>query len=488
MKKLTAILLASNIMLSMTSCDFMKNFDDLKSKDPNINITDEKEDRDEANTSESSEKRNEGSPEASREGSEKPEKTPTDESTERVEGTKYYKIEYLLLTTVRYSIYDSNGTVVLCEETDRPLEISMLGEDIVDICIGMGTGINVHKYYDVQNNRFSEEYSYVAASSGNLVAYIEGNSLSDRELVVRDIFDKNVFYKSFGLDFSPTVHDPIEAAIFTNGEAELNLVYLSERPPVSLSVTLPIRRASNEGEILSPDVIAMETYEAFLKNEIKTEFGYLKNYQEEYLMNYLWEWNGSIRYAYVDMDGDGRVELLVSGIDTFVFSYSHRYNRINWRNLYNFREMNRVYVDGSYSWNYGSSDGVSYGIKKNGKNIWRIENEGGSYTLYYIGEKSVTKEELLRYLEDNPTPEEVKFTAISGEGWNQVIDKERAKEIASEYWINEQTGKDYRILVSGQSAERYCVRLCTGSYYETDIDAILIDAITGEIIVPDDKG
>ena len=108
---------------------------------------------------------------------------------------------------------------MLSDETDRPLDISMLGDNIVDICISMGTGISIHKYYDVENNRFSEEYSYVAASSGNLVAYIEGSSLSDRTLVVRDIFDKNAFYKSFGLDFSPTVHDPIESATFTDGEA-----------------------------------------------------------------------------------------------------------------------------------------------------------------------------------------------------------------------------------------------------------------------------
>ena len=48
MKKLTALLLASNLMLSMTSCDFMKHFNDLKSTDPDIDFTDEKEDRDEA--------------------------------------------------------------------------------------------------------------------------------------------------------------------------------------------------------------------------------------------------------------------------------------------------------------------------------------------------------------------------------------------------------------------------------------------------------
>ncbi len=243
--------------------------------------------------------------------------------------------------------------------------------------------------------------------------------------------------------------------------------------------------------------IAMQMYEAFLKNEIPSESGYLKNHREDYLMDYLWERNGSVYYAYVDMDGDGQVELLVSGIDTFVFTYYHDSNVISIATTYNFREMNRVYVDGSYSWNYPGSDGVSYGVKKDGKDIWRIENEGGSYTLYYIGEESVTQEEMLKYIEENPSPEEVTFSSISGEGWNKVIDKERAEEIASAYWgindgdINEQTGKEYRVYVSGVVGEKYYVRLHSGYYYESDIDVIYIDAITGNILadlLPDGKG
>ena len=197
------------------------------------------------------------------------------------------------------------------------------------------------------------------------------------------------------------------------------------------------------------------------------------------------------------MDGDGQVELLVSGMDTFVFSYYHDSNVISIATTYDFREMNRIYVDGSYSWNYPSSDGVSYGLKKDGKDVWRIENEGGSYTLYYIGEVSVTQAEMLKYLEENPSPEEVTFTRISGEGWNKVIGKERAEEIASKYWnikdgdIDEQTGKEYIIYVSAIAKEKYYIRLCLGySPYDPDIDALYIDAITGEIVLyePNAKG
>ena len=66
------------------------------------------------------------------------------------EGT-YYKVEKVELTTVKYYIYDTNGNVVLSAETDRPIEISMLGEHVVDIKIGVGTGIASHKYYDAKN-------------------------------------------------------------------------------------------------------------------------------------------------------------------------------------------------------------------------------------------------------------------------------------------------------------------------------------------------
>ena len=475
MKRYIALLLCLIMMISLVSCDTANENKGTNNDTDNDTVNAEASGKDDAEE----------------------DTVPTDKADADT-NKQYYKIEEIELTRVRYYIYDSDGNVVLSDETDRPIDISMLGDNILDICIGMGTGISIHKYYDVQNNRFSDEYACVVASSGGLVAYIDGESLSDRTLVVRDIFDVDIFYKVFELDFSPRVSSPIESAIFTEGEAELEVVYLGEIPPVSLSITLPIRSDSGEGETLSQAERAMKMYEAFLKNEIPSESGYLKNHREEYLMDYLWERNGSVHYAYVDMDGDGQVELLVCGIDTFVFSYYHDSNAISIATVYNFRAMNRVYADGSYSWNYPGSDGVTYGLKKDGKDIWRIENEGGENPRYYIGDRSVTEEEMLKYLEDNPRPEEVNFTRISGEGWNKVIGEERAEEIASEYWnikdgdINEQTGNEYRIYVSGMKKEIYCVTLrCSEKYNDPDIDIIYIDAITGEILtgfLPDGKG
>lgn len=152
----------------------------------------------------------------------------------------YYKVEKIELTTVRYTIYDAKGNAVLTEQTDRPLEISMLGEKVVDICIGMGTGLSVHKYYNVEENCFSQEYTYVAAATENLVAYIDGSSLADRKLVVRNIFDAELFYREFVLDFSETMTNPLIEARFTNDEIGLDLAYYTEKTPVKVTETLPI--------------------------------------------------------------------------------------------------------------------------------------------------------------------------------------------------------------------------------------------------------
>ena len=357
--------------------------------------------------------------------------TETLENDDATTDKQYYKIEEIELTKVRYYIYDSDGNTVLSDETDRPLDISMLGDHIVDICIGMGTGLSIHKYYDVQCNRFSEEYSYVAAASGNLVAYID-TSMEDpminRVLVVRDIFDKNIFYKSFGLDFSPTVHDPIESASFSDGEAELEVVYLSERPPIPLSITLPIRRASGEGEILSQAEIAMEMYEAALKNEIKVyetdieEYNHLKDCKTPYNRIPLCELE-SLRYVYMDVDGDSINELVIDCGDTLILRY---YEGTVYIYSFIFRNLYYLNTDGSYSWShtgtdfeYGENQIYFEGADLKTRELWRIVNDGEPDAEYYIGDRQVTQEEILKYFEDD-SKSKVEFSPLEMPWQNKI--------------------------------------------------------------------
>ena len=343
--------------------------------------------------------------------------TETLENDDATTDKQYYKIEEIELTKVRYYIYDSDGNTVLSDETDRPLDISMLGDHIVDICIGMGTGLSIHKYYDVQCNRFSEEYSYVAAASGNLVAYIDTSMedpMTNRVLVVRDIFDKNIFYKSFGLDFSPTVHDPIESASFSDGEAELDVVYLSERPPVPLSITLPIRRASGEGENLSQAERAMKMYAQTLSG--------LASYTTPYSGIPFCECE-NLGYAYVDLDGDSVNELIIDCGDTLILRY---YEGTVSFYEFPFRSLYYLQIDGSYSWNHTGSD-FEYGENQiyfegadlKTRELWRIVNDGEPDAEYYIGDRQVTQEEILKYFEDD-SKSKVEFSPLEMPWQNKI--------------------------------------------------------------------
>lgn len=143
---------------------------------------------------------------------------------------------------VCYDIYNASGKTVLSDKTDRPLEINMINDDIVDIAIGMGTGLSVHKYYKVSQDIFSQEYSYVVANQDDLVAYIDiskENPLENRRVTVRDIFDGNSFSKSFNLDFA-AVDTPVLSAAFSSDGQSLNLTYLSSDNQKQTKISLPL--------------------------------------------------------------------------------------------------------------------------------------------------------------------------------------------------------------------------------------------------------
>ena len=356
---------------------------------------------------------------------------------------------------MRYSIYDLNGNIVLREETDRPLTVSMLNENVVDIRVGMGTGIVRHKYYDIQNNRFSQDYDYVAATSGNLVAYIDcsmADPMYNRKLVVRDIFDASTFCKSFSLYFSTVgvlAQTPILSASFTEGEDELELVYLSGVSCVQLTATLPIRHVVSPEEVSPEAEKAMQAYEAVLQNKLKVfdtdayEFFYIRNGRRPYDRTPLSELT-DVKYAYMDLDGDTVNELIIDCGDTLILRY---YEGTVYMYSFTFRNMYDLNTDGSYSWNhmgtdfeYGAKRLAFDGAKRCDKELWRIVNDGEPNAAYYIEEKQVSREELLAYLENNPEAR-VTFAPLelSMEG---AVSQEEALKIADEYWGGVDGGED----------------------------------------------
>ena len=155
---------------------------------------------------------------------------------------KYYKIYSFGNATVGYSIYNEKGEVVLSKTTNHPLKINMIQDNIVDIEIGMGTGIATHQYYDALNNAFSEEFNYVLANHKMLVAYIrvpQKNAFAGRSVVVQNIFNKNLFYQEYALEFSKT-DTPVTNAAFLNNGASLMVEYLFGAAQAPKTATLPV--------------------------------------------------------------------------------------------------------------------------------------------------------------------------------------------------------------------------------------------------------
>ena len=164
------------------------------------------------------------------------------EQIEIIDSGTYYRIYKGNINQVCYDIYNSDGEIVLSEKTDRPLEINMINDDIIDIKIGMGTGITIHKYYSVGENIFSQQFSYVLSNSDQLIAYIDvpkEKPLENRKVIVQNIFDKSLFYKEFQLDFS-NVDTPVIESDFSKDGASLQLTYLSGEEQTQISTTFDL--------------------------------------------------------------------------------------------------------------------------------------------------------------------------------------------------------------------------------------------------------
>jgi len=424
------------------------------------------------------------------------ETTSSENSKENHTPKQYFKLEQKGFGYY-YEIYDKQGDVVLAKESSRPTEITMLGETIVDIKIGMGTGLAVHTYYDVEGNRFSEEYTYVAAASGNLVAYVDGESLNDRTLVVRDIFDREIFYKSFCLDFAPAVDTPIESAVFTENENELEVVYLSERPATPLSITLPIRRNASEGEKYSEEERAMQAYEAVWKNEIKLIYLTGNEYYLTELYNFYYPLMNP-KYALVDMDGDAIDEMVILKGDDEYFDEKfvlHYENEKVYGFSFQASSMQTLFTDGSFNWRYDGEPSYTCGNSRLtflGEKLKFYENHRiEDYDRYYIAGKKVNDEIFEQYLTTANERQPVEFTSLLNAWWENAD----AKKIASEYWGVEDGGFDektgYRYMMEAfmeKTEDGVCWRIklywfVNNLYYDYR-DSIWVDINTGEISSP----
>lgn len=152
---------------------------------------------------------------------------PYDEATIKTiaRGTNYHVYKYTNAFYVYYEIYSLDGRVVLSDRTTRPVSISEINNDLIEIKIGYGTGIIQNQYYNVSKDQLSEEYFYIIANHGTLIAYLDGD-INSRKLIIQDAFQQSAFFKTFELDFSNEPM-PVLDAKFSNDASSINITYWS---------------------------------------------------------------------------------------------------------------------------------------------------------------------------------------------------------------------------------------------------------------------
>jgi len=201
---------------------------------------------------------------------------------------------------------------------------------------------------------------------------------------------------------------------------------------------------------LSKAEIAMEMYKTAINNEIKVyetdiqEYNYLADCKTPYNRIPLSDCE-QLKYAYTDMDNDGINELVIGCGDTLILRC---YEGTVYLYPFTFRQLSYLYTDGSYSWNhtgqnfeYGISQIYFEGAELKTKELYRIVNDGEPNAEYYIGDKQVTKEEILKNINDGPEFR-LQFEPLEV-SWQTTITSEEALRIASEYWETENGYTDY---------------------------------------------
>lgn len=165
------------------------------------------------------------------------ENTGVSDSAAVVSENEYYQIVELGDSFhQQYRIFNQDGQEVKSETVDNhPLTIEMLEGDVLAIEVGYGTGISRHQYYDIQNDRFSDQFYGTVCFDRDMVAYLENRKKENGEhvlvLVIQNAFDSARFYREFPLEIpAPLGADgPIVQAQFNSDQTTFSMEYYASR-------------------------------------------------------------------------------------------------------------------------------------------------------------------------------------------------------------------------------------------------------------------
>lgn len=122
----------------------------------------------------------------------------------------------------KYNIYDKDHKVLDSgvAENNNP-KISYIGDDVIKIEIGVGTGLVNSRYYKISGKLKSDWFMTPIAENNEMVVYLD-YTVGTTKVIVQNIFDKSIYYKEFKRDFFATGMLP-EAKFISN--KQLSITY-----------------------------------------------------------------------------------------------------------------------------------------------------------------------------------------------------------------------------------------------------------------------
>lgn len=144
--------------------------------------------------------------------------------------------------TYSYEINDYNGQTLFSQKnlTKQPKR-EYVSTDIVGISIQAGTGLSTKQttYFDLENSRVSEVFTYALTAKGNYVVYASYES-EQHNIIVQNIFDKSAYYKTYTLEnISPVAADFVTDCKISN-DYVATITYVSGEDYTETEITIKI--------------------------------------------------------------------------------------------------------------------------------------------------------------------------------------------------------------------------------------------------------
>lgn len=144
--------------------------------------------------------------------------------------------------TYSYEIIDYNGRTLFSQKnlTKQPKR-EYVSTDVVGISIQAGTGLSTKQttYFDLENSRISEVFTYALIAKGNYVVYASYED-GQHNIIVQHIFDKSAYSKTYTLEnVSPVAADFVTDCKISN-DCNATITYLSGEDYAQTEITIKI--------------------------------------------------------------------------------------------------------------------------------------------------------------------------------------------------------------------------------------------------------